>query len=189
MVRFVVFSFVLSFALSGCNMTPEGPTDTGVAPMSDAGPAPMADSGTPTVDSGVPTPTEWRSCGAAGRVPTRFRIRVIDGADGPLGACEGGWDPIAYALPVTGNIYVRGSDIDQMVRAEWAGGEVDFNFICGDNAAYASLAPGSTPAAVRVTVEVSYDGTNFEDVSTRVGTATSPSGGNLFRLPLCSSYL
>ncbi|MCE9586608.1 hypothetical protein K8R04_04850 [Candidatus Uhrbacteria bacterium] len=179
---------VLAFALvlvAGCNTSPEGPTygtDSGVTPAGDSGSVAV-------VDAGV-RPTEWRSCGGPGAIsPTRFRIRVLDAADGPLGACAAGWDPIAYALPISGDVHVVGSDIDQLVRPEWVGTEVDFNFICGSDGRYATVPAGSNPSDCRVSVEVSYDGISFEDVSSIVDTAVSPSGGTLFRLPLCSTYL
>ncbi len=156
--------------------------------VGDAGPA-THDSGpvTPTADAGH-SPTPYRSCGASGMIPTRFRITVLDASNGPLGTCAAGWDPIAYALPVTGDIHVVGSDIDQLVRSEWAG-EVDFNFMCGGGFDYASILPGQHPSDRGVRVEVFYGNDTPVDVSSRVSTATSPSGGTLFRLPLCSSYL
>lgn len=180
-----VLSFVLASILAGCNTSPEGPlgTDSGaVVPMGDAGPMLASDGG--------PSPTAWRHCGASGISPVEFRIQVVDATNGPLGACASGWDPIAFALPVSGDIHVTGSDIHQSVRPEWVGREVDFNFVCASDGRYATIAGGSHPSDVNVHVGVRMSATDpWIDVSPSVGTAVSPSGGTLFRVSLCDENL
>ncbi len=188
MTRFFLLSIaIITLVVSGCNLSPEGPM-----PTSDAGVVPMGDSGfMPTADAATP-PTPWRSCGAGGMSPTRFRVTVLDAVGGPLGTCSSGWDPTAYALPVTGTVYTPGSDIDQRVRPEWVGAEVDLGFRCSASGEYAAIPAGSTAMSRNVRIEVWYDpdatGTP-EDVSSIVTTAVSPGGGNVLRLSLCSSYL
>jgi len=185
-----IVSFVLVALVSGCNTSPEGPTygsDAGVTPVGDSGPVSTGDSGGSVVD-----PTPWRHCGADGMSPTRFRISVLDAANGPLGTCSSGWDPTAYALPVTGTVYTPGADIDQRVRPEWVGAEVDVGFRCAATGEYAVLPAGSTAMARNVRIEVWYDPDATgapEDVSSIVTTAVSPGGGNVLRLSLCSSNL
>lgn len=184
----LVLSFV-ALVFCGCNTSPDGPTygtDAGVTPVGDSGPTVLADAATTTSP-----PTPWRHCGADGMSPTRFRISVLDGANGPLGTCAAGWDPIALALPGRGDIYVPGSDIDQRVDPSWSGAEVDFNFICAATGLSAVLPAGTTPMARNVRVEVWYDPDATgpsEDVSSIVTTANGV-GGQRFRLPLCSSLL
>jgi len=181
---------LLVVVLAGCNTSPEGPTygtDSGPLAMGDAGPV------TPMGDAAVTTPpTPWRTCGADGMSPTRFRISVIDAANGPLGACSSGWDPTAYSLPVTGTVYTPGSDIDQRVRREWVGAEVDVGFRCVATGEYAVIPAGSTAMSRNVRVEVWYDPDATgapEDVSSIVTTAVSPGGGHVLRVPLCSTLL
>lgn len=184
---FLSIAFV-TFIVSGCNLSPEGPL-----PMTDAGVVPMGDAGyMPTADAATTPPTPWRHCGADGMSPTRFRISVLDAANGPLGSCTSGWDPTAYALPVTGTVYTPGSDIDQRVRPEWVGAEVDLGFRCSASGEYAAIPAGSTAMSRNVRIEVWYDPDATgapEDVSSIVTTAVSPGGGNVLRLPLCSSLL
>lgn len=191
-------SFVLSIvlALAGCSLSNEAPLagDSGVVadahtPAADAGPAPTSDSGpVAVVDAG--SATAWRNCGASGTSPVEFRIQVVDAVSGPLGACANGWDPKALALPVSGDIYVVGSDIDQSVRPEWVGGEVDFNFICATDGRSATIVTGSHPSTVNVHVGVKMSAAGaWFDVSPSVGTAVSPGGGTVYRLSLCDEVL
>jgi hypothetical protein len=182
-----VLSFVALALVSGCNTSPDGPlygSDAGVTPVGDSGPTVLADAATTP-------PTPWRHCGADGMSPTRFRVTVLDAANGPLGSCASGWDPTAYSLPVTGTVYTPGSDIDQRVRPEWVGAEVDLGFRCSSGD-YAAIPAGSTAMSRNVRIEVWYDPDATgapEDVSSIVTTAVSPGGGYVLRLPLCSSLL
>lgn len=182
-----LFVLIVAFAV-GCNLSPEGPigSDAGVTPVGDSGPSVTSDAAATT------PPTPWRTCGADGMSPTRFRVTVLDAANGPLGSCTSGWDPTAYALPVTGTVYTPGSDIDQRVRPEWVGAEVDLGFRCSASGEYAAIPAGSTAMSRNVRIEVWYDPDATgapEDVSSIVTTAVSPGGGNVLRLPLCSSLL